>query len=645
MADYRTFVVSDAIQTSNTPESTLEYAAPGLTLSWKDLGYSITDRKTKTNKFLLEGLTGSVRAGEVLAVMGPSGAGKSTFLDVVAGRKSNLGTMHGQVLLNGTERPMKKYSSYVAQDDSLIGCFTVRETVTFAVELNLPTTSKKIRDQRVQDLLSEFGLVKCADSAVGDPFVRGISGGEKRRLSIAIQLVKQPKVIYLDEPTSGLDSAASFKVMQAIKDLAVRKNITVVCSIHQPSPSTYNLFDKVLFLARGQTVYFGKSNGAETEYFKSIGYVIPIHINIPDFILDQINVDFLGDEEQAKTNINYFVEKWKFSTFRNDANKEVELDNLKRQSPESELDVIVGGGDYTHGFFKQVEILTRRNLKNALKNILLFWVRMAMYLAMAILMGTTWLRMSTNQNTVQDRFSAIFFTIAFLAFMSVAGIPGVLEERSVFYRERMNRTYRVGAYVVANMLVSMPFVLLIAVGFTIPAYWLMGMNPGASNFFIFTAYLWLALYVAESVVILLAAIFPIFVAALTLVTQGYFVRRQNIPAFWKYAFHYWNYQKWSWEALIANEFIGLTFQCSPIYSEVETVSGNVTTILNSTIVGCYCSIPSSTPDSCTFSGEDVIAEYGYTDHSYFKSAICLVALIVFFRLCFYATLRLKKPKV
>ncbi|KAJ3028379.1 UNVERIFIED_CONTAM: hypothetical protein HDU68_001845 [Siphonaria sp. JEL0065] len=631
------FLVSDQTKTASSAvpiNQVGSFTGSGLTLSWKDLGYSIKD------KTILGGLTGSVAPGQVLAVLGPSGAGKSTFLDVIAGRKGNAGTMLGKVLLNGTERPMKKYSSYVTQDDSLIGCFTVRETVRWAVELNLPTYLKKEREEKVNELLSQFGLMKCADHAVGDAIIRGISGGEKRRLSIAIQLVKEPKVIFLDEPTSGLDSAASFKVMEAVKDLANRRNCTVVCSIHQPSPSTYALFDRVLFLARGNTVYFGENGGVEAEYFKCISYEIPTHVNVPDAVLDHINVDFLGDEDLANQRVDHFVKSWTDSSNRVKTISAVDFEIAKASTPATtDSGMVIGGGDYTHSFFKQVEILARRNFSNAIKNILLFWIRLAMYLAMAVLMGTTWLRMSLNQNTVQDRFSAIFFAIAFLAFMSVAGIPAILEERSVFYRERMNRTYRVGAYVLANTLVSLPFVFLIAIGFSIPAYWLMGMNPGASNFFTFVAYLWLALYVAESMVILLAAIFPIFVAALTLasffnglemVTQGYFVRRQNIPAFWRYVFHYWNYQKWSWEALIANEFVGLTFDCNP----------------NPSGKGCFCSIPSSLgPDACTFTGDDILVEYGYTDYSYWKSAVCLIALIVFFRLAFYVTLRVKKPKV
>ncbi|KAI8607370.1 P-loop containing nucleoside triphosphate hydrolase protein [Chytriomyces sp. MP71] len=448
--------------------------AVGLTLSWQDLGYSIPVKGGSDNKMLLQGLHGNVKPGEVLAVMGPSGAGKSTFLDVLAGRKGKTGTQHGRILLNGTERPMKKYSSYVTQDESLIGCFTVRETLRWAIELNLPSSvSKRDRDVKLDEMLSQFGLAKCADSTVGDPFIRGISGGEKRRLSIAAQLVKEPKVIFLDEPTSGLDSAASYKVMEAVKNLARSQGCVIVCSIHQPSPSTYNLFDKVLFLARGQTIYFGPSQGAEAVYFESVGFPIAKHVNVPDAVLDNINVDFIGDESLADARVTSFVQTWNSSPLH--AANVAETTQTKTASTSSSEDTtIIGNGDYAHAFLGQVGILTRRNFSNARKNILLFWIRLVMYVAMAILMGTTWLRMSLDQNTVQDRFSAIFFSIAFLAFMSVAGIPAVLEERMVFYRERMNRTYSVGAYVVANTIVSVPFVMLIAIAFTLPAYWMMG---------------------------------------------------------------------------------------------------------------------------------------------------------------------------
>ncbi|KAJ3068740.1 hypothetical protein HDU98_008138 [Podochytrium sp. JEL0797] len=512
---------------------------------------------------------------------------------------------------------MKK-NSYVTQDDSLIGCFTVRETLGWAVELNLPSMPKQDRNNKIESLLIQFGLVNAV-------------------LSIAVQLVKEPRVMFLDEPTSGLDSAASFKVMESIKNLAAKNSCPVVCSIHQPSPSTYRLFDKVLFLARGNTIYFGKNDGSEVAYFNCIGHEIPAYVNVPDAVLDYVNVDFLGDEAKANQHIDTFVSSWQESGNHADAKSSVDMELKKPDDSITDAFVYCQRLDYVHSCFKQVEILIRRNFSNALKNILMFWMRLILYVAMAVLMGTTWFQLSLDQGTVQPRLMAIFLSIAFLGFMAVAGIPAVLEERLVFKRERLNRTYSVGAYVVANTLTSVPFVLLLAFGFSTPFYFLSSFHGGASHFFKFVLFFWLALYVAESFTVLIAAVFPIFVVALTvaslfggieMVTHGFLVN-ENIPAFWKYTFTYWNYQKWAWKALVGNEFSGLTFTCAPI--------------ANST--ACFCLVPSSGgADACTFSGEDVLLQYGYSEFSYALSAVCLVALVLFYRVLFYVALRLHKPK-
>ncbi|KAI9334977.1 ABC-2 type transporter-domain-containing protein [Obelidium mucronatum] len=592
----------------NVLERTPESLNTGLTLAWKDLGYTIKDKTSNESRAVLDGITGSLKPGEVLAVLGPSGAGNGEYLllkDVIAGRKA--GTTKGRVLLNGTERPMKKYSSYVTQDDSLIGCFTVRETLRWAVELNLPATTNSDKDHKVQDLLTQFGLVKCANSAIGDPFSRGISGGEKRRLSIAVH-------------------SASFNVMETIKTLARRNKCPVVCSIHQPSPSTYRLFDKVLFLVRGETVYFGKNDGTEVEYFKKIGYEIPI-------------VDFLGNEQEASNRISNFITSWNSSAERSEAINDVDLELKRAESFLTEAFAFTRGNDYAHSLLGQVLILTRRNFSNAIKNILLFWVRMALYIAMAVLMGTTWWQLDLTQNSVQPRFMAVFLSVGFLAFMSVAGIPAILEDRQVFYRERMNRSYSVAAYVISNTIISMPFVFLLSLGFSLPLYFMAGLHSGADRFFIFTTFMWLTLYVAESVTVLIAAVFPNFVVSLTLaalfngvsmVTHGFLVR-ENIPSFWKYGFTSWNYQKWAWRAFVGNEFDGLEFRCDKVNN------GNSP---------CYCAIPSSLePESCSFTGLDVLKNYGYDDFSYWKSGVCLVAIIVGFRIAFYIALRIRKPKV
>ncbi|KAJ3060586.1 hypothetical protein HDU98_003473, partial [Podochytrium sp. JEL0797] len=622
------FIAAD--QPVGTKSATFS-AETGLTLSWIGVGYSVKE------KSLLHDMNGSVEPGQVLAVMGPSGAGKSIFLDLLAGRKRQ-GTINGKILLNGTERPIKKYSSYVTKDDSLNGSFTVRETLRWAVELNLANASWKSREEKVNELLAQFGLTKCADNRVGDLFQRGISGGEKRRLSIAVQLVKEPPVIFIDEPTSGLDSAASLKVMQAIQALAQRKNCAIVCTIHQPSPSTYDLFDKVLFLARGNTVFFGEIGGSELEYFESIGLEIPTYSSISDTVLDYTNFDFLADEKVAEANVNELILKWTQSGHSKHLAQKADS-SQDTLAVETQLGTIVGGGDYTHPFGKQVGILLRRNLSNLAKNFLSFWIRFIFNVGLAILIGTTWLNMGQGQSTVQERFSGIFFAIGFLTYLSAIGVPAFLEERAVFYRERMNRTYSVGAYVVAHTIVSVCTTFISTLAFAAVAYPLMGLNSGASKFFTYFAFLFLTCLCGEGACLCIAAAFPIFLAALALfsmvngtemVTAGFLVRAQNIPNFWRYGFHYWNFQKWTFEAMSANEFAGQTFECAPI------VNGT----------GCNCLFASSLgPNACTFSGEDVLASYGYDNVSYWKCAVIAGALAVVFRFGFYIILRMKKPSL
>ncbi|ORY29491.1 P-loop containing nucleoside triphosphate hydrolase protein [Rhizoclosmatium globosum] len=553
------------------------------------------DHKTKETKFLMQGVSGIVKPGEVLAVLGPSGSGKSTLLDVLAGRKRQ-GTVHGTVALNGTDLPIKKYSSYVTKDDSLQGSFTVRETLKWAVELN---TSGRTCPR----ILSQFGLTKCADSKVGDLFARGISGGEKRRLSVAVQLVKEPNVIFIDEPTSGLDSAASFKMMESIKDLAVRKGCAIICTVHQPSPSSYDLFDKVLFLARGHVMYFGPNKGAEVDYFLSIG------VDIPEYTV-YINVDFVTDVSVADARVDNLIQKWAQS--KNFKTLTTDMDTSTFEVNSAASQIIRGGSDYTLSW-KPSPSLVRRSLSTLVQNVLYFWIRLGFMIAMAVLMGTTWLRMGYNQDTVQDRFSGIFFAIGFNTYLAVIGAPAFLEERAVFYRERMNRTYSVGAFTVAHTIVSVPITFVNTLAYSIIAYWLMGYNSGTVQFFRYFAFLFLTLIIAEAFMLILAAAFPIFLLVLLffsffngteMVVAGFFVRQQNIPNFWKYGFHYWDFQKWSFEALSANEFSGTVFDCAP------GTNGSA----------CNCYIPSSLGDgACTFTGEDILANYGYDTYSYWKS--------------------------
>eukprot|EP00842_Homolaphlyctis_polyrhiza_P003077 jgi/Hompol1/3770/HPOL_006734-RA len=206
-------------------------------LKWSNVGYSVTIPKTKAEKQLLKNMFGEVKAGEVVAIMGGSGAGKSTLLNTLAGR-IGPGKLTGEILLDGKPRNAATWRlecAYVEQDDVMFRNLSVEETISYAANLRLPSSmSKAEKAKRVDEVIACLGLNGCRKTWIGDELTRGISGGERKRVSIGIELVTNPHLLFLDEPTSGLDAFNAFNVIKTIKDLAVAQNKIVLMTIHQP---------------------------------------------------------------------------------------------------------------------------------------------------------------------------------------------------------------------------------------------------------------------------------------------------------------------------------------------------------------------------------------------------------------------------
>lgn len=621
-----------------------DHGSEGISLAWYNLSYTIR-APGKEPADLLQKASGIVFPGEVMAVIGPSGAGKSTLLDTLSGRKDSK-NMTGAILLNGREDRIKYVSAYVMQDDALLGILTVRENIMYAAKLCLPANlTDTERERRVNKIITDFGLERIADTKVGTPFVRGVSGGERRRVSIAAQIIDTPQIIFLDEPTSGLDSTSAYNVIRAIVQMARARKLTVVATIHQPNTDTYSLFDKILLLARGKTIYFGSREDAP-NYFAHIGHPVPNYANPADFYMGLLNTDFGAENSESEKLSSTLKRVKQLAQAFSDSQEMKQIVGQIQQSVQeaSRSNARTGLGDvayratFARSFIAQTQILVSRGMLNAKRNVLVFWIRVAMYIAMAFLMGTTWFVRDDNQKHIEDRFSAHFFAVAFLAFMSVAGIPGFLEERLVFQRERANGSYRVGAYVLANTLVSIPFVFIISFSFTAVAYYWIGLNPALNQFLTYLTFLFLALYVAESMVVFVSTLIPIFVAALTIasfmngffmIVQGYFVQKKNIPSAWLWG-HYIDYQKYAFEAMVYNDFTGLNFTC-----DAPAAPGNP----------CFCLFPNPDgPDGCSFSGDVVLEHYGYSNVHKAVWAAALINMILAYRIGTYIILRMRKPK-
>ncbi|KAF4318295.1 hypothetical protein BBO99_00007531 [Phytophthora kernoviae] len=453
--------------------------------------------------------------------MGPSGSGKTTLLDILADRISS-GTVKGGICVNGKTRDVKTFravASYVAQEDSLLGSFTALETLEMAARLSLPNsvTHTDIRNH-VQTVINEMGLRACEHARVGDIFRKGISGGQKRRLSIAIELLSDPAILLLDEPTSGLDSASTFKVMQFVSRLC-KEGRTVICTIHQPSSLVYDLFTNVAILAAGETVYFGPRINM-LPHFATLGYMCPNYQDPLEHFISVANTDFTGHGDTPQL-----------------------VAGVIERLPPSPM--------------RQLVVLLRRNTLDNMRNPGIYWVRLVMYTALSFMMGTMFL--STNTKIVDhDVVYLITYANSFLVFMSIAVLPFFIEQRAVFLRERTNSGLNVFSYVIANFLGALPGIFLIAVTSTLLVNYLAGLN----SYGIFLLTVFLSLVVAESLMHLIAACVPHFIIGMALgaaifgwfiLSMGLFVPRPAIPNYWIWAY-YLGFMSYGFEVLMYNQF-------------------------------------------------------------------------------------------
>ncbi|KAJ5703555.1 hypothetical protein N7493_011480 [Penicillium malachiteum] len=607
--------------------------------SWSGLNVTVKDRQTKEARDLIHDISGDVRQGEMVALMGPSGCGKTTLLNVLARRPPTSGARtSGETYVNGANvesRYFRRMTSYVEQEDALIGSMTVHETLKFAADLSLPSSvSKRQRMERIRILLEAFGIQNQADTLVGTPIRKGISGGQKRRVSVASQLITCPKILFLDEPTSGLDSTASFEVISYVKELARANN---------PSTTTFRLFDKLLLLSAGRTCYFGPVSNVD-GHFGDIGHPIPSNTNPAEYLLDIVSSDFSTSKEDAEDRVEKIQNAWKKSTEGENLGRQVS----ERLHAEGQVEQVAVDDLARPGVAKIITALLHRSWIKSYRDVVAYGIRIVMYMGLSIMMGTVWLRLHPSQDYIQPFINAIFFGSAFMSFMAVAYVPAFLEDRATFAKERANGLYGATPFIIANFLIGLPFLckyhitrhiiqriadsspVLISILFSIVSYWLSNFQPTAEAFFTWVMWIFLDLVAAESLVVLVTSIFPNFVIALALVAfanglwmsvGGFLVTPTILNPFWKYVFHYIDYQAYVFQGMMVNEFSKRIYSCGH---------------------GCQCMYNTDLASQCQIRGTGVLESYGYATGRTGKWVGILIGIIAVYRLFGWIALHLKK---
>ena len=570
---------------------------PLVELSLENITYVPSTRSSanSSRRQILNNVSTSISPHQLNAWMGPSGSGKTSLVSVAAGLLSdptNDLIDDSTIRVNGEKGMIPKgLVGVVWQEDLLLPNLTVRETVRFAARLKARKhSSESDVDQLVDETLAQLKLTNVRDSLIGTPnggVGRGISGGERKRVSVAVELVAKPSLLLLDEPTSGLDSSTALQLMLTLKELAALGHAIAVV-IHQPRTSIFDLFDNLLLLQKGHVVYEGKASEVK-NYLESCSNVekLPSETGKADWIMDVIT----EDENRKggallpslwKTN----REQWSKpsqSIIRGPILRLSSISELKQEQPK-----------FHSGFCTQLKLLTMRASKQQRGERI---TRNGIILTLCWIGFTTlaWGRMQDTTSYIYNRASLLFFLIVAQSNSVVTtSIITFSSERKLLQRERVKKMYGVLPYFIAKTLADMINSVALPVCYGIVVYWICGYRATTQAFFTFVLVFYLTLSAAQSTGLFLSVAIPNFGMALRLapfvtlcliILGGFYIPYESIHSALSWA-SWISMARYGFSAFIINEFSGRWIECD--------ASGPISTF----------------PNNCPLSGETVVLHYG-----------------------------------
>ncbi|CBY32575.1 unnamed protein product [Oikopleura dioica] len=522
------------------------------TIEFNQLSYFVPEGSIfhdKGFKTILKSVSGSFRAGELTAVMGPSGAGKSTLLNILAGYKE-LGT-RGTVNINGKTRvpsKFRKQSCYIMQDDQLLPHLTVMEAMTVSAQLKL----KKSQDKKelVNEIITSLGLYNARNTQTS-----ALSGGQRKRLAICLELCNNPPVMFFDEPTSGLDSQTSFQVVQLMKSLA-KGGRTIICTIHQPSARLFEMFDKLYILGSGQSIYNGTVKGL-VPFLNSHNLRCPKFHNPADYVIEVASGEF-GDVTDT---LIASVKQGACEDFQTDEGIMKSAPDIYEQLVDSVLDSSPAepvaleyssststDDDENFSFntssLTQFWILLKRSFLCIMRDQMLTQLRFISHVLIGLAIGVLYNDIGNNAYYTQQNVSMIFLVTLFLLFSAL--MPTVLTfpmEMQVFVREHMNYWYSLKSYYMAKTVADMPFQIVFPAIFCVIIYFMTGQPFVTDRFVMFYVISVLTSLVSQSLGMLIGAASPqVEVATFMgpvacvplLLFAGFFIKDEMVPVYLKW---------------------------------------------------------------------------------------------------------------
>ena len=419
-------------------------------------------------KQILKDISGSVNSGQIVAILGSSGAGKSSFLNVVAGRIESGSIIGGQITINGYERSNSwvTHCAFVKQEDVFHEELTVSETLSFAADFRLShvTTLEKVKI--VDELIFDLGLDGCRSTRIGGFNEKGISGGERKRLSVGVELLSSPKLLLLDEPTTGLDAFTAFNTVSLIKKVVQKRNIAVLMTIHQPRSDILNLIDEIQLISAGLTVFHGSIEDG-VNHFSTLGYLLPKATNPADFLVDIIALDQRGvvEKEASEKAIHQFYSNWKSGRPTTPTNR-----------MNTSIDTISTSSTFKLSILQELYHLTRRSWLIQKRERVMLYMLLINSVLVSIFIGCLFYKTTSTPNSFVEAFTRLGLLFALgteqLFVISLPIIPVFLNAIQMAKIERGGGCYRSISAFIATWIVNIPMAVVSAIIFITPAYWM-----------------------------------------------------------------------------------------------------------------------------------------------------------------------------
>ncbi|POM69882.1 ABC Superfamily [Phytophthora palmivora] len=573
-------------------------APPELPTIWNTLKravqYFVLAKKT-TQHDILKGLNGVLRPGTMTLVLGQPGSGKSTLLKALSGRLRTNGSrlnMSGEITYNGeshhlVSKQLPLLIAYVAQKDEHFPLLSVQETLSFAHafcagiesdEVQRPAMLRGLHaghnnQQALKSALEMFenhpevikeqlGLQNCWNTVVGDTMVRGVSGGEKKRVTIGEMILGMQPGVFMDEISTGLDSAATFDIVNTQRTIAQTLGKTMVISLLQPPPDVFELFDDVILLNEGDVMYYGPRETV-VDYFRELGLLCPPNRDIADFLLD------LATPQQHTYESSTMVDSGRVKpprlvseyaeVFRS---SDIHLDDVDVSSNYNKIrgEFVQSESQYQRSVWANLLTLVRRQFMLIMRDTNTLRSRIVLLLVVAVVSSTAF--MNVNPTNVPLVLGSIFQSVLFPLFEQTSQLAMFVKMRDVFYKQRSGNFFQTSAYVLANVISQVPLALPESLIYGAFMYWIAGLENDIGSFFLFEVIIFLTVMAAILIFFFVAAISPniyitnpvaLGILQAVFLFAGFIVTRSQIPNYLTWV--YWlDPMAWSFRALAVNEY-------------------------------------------------------------------------------------------